>query len=209
MIDAYTWTTPNGYKLLIALEEMALPYAVHWVNITRNEQHKPEFLAVNPNAKIPAIVDHDGPDGLPIAVFESAAVLIYLADKTRKFLAPSGADRYAALEWMMFNVGGTGPNFGQLGHFLKFAPEKVPYAIERFTKEAERLLRVLDGRLAEEAFLAGADYSIADMINVSWARAASSFLGLDLAPHRHLTRWLVAVEARPAVARAIAMKPSP
>jgi len=202
MIDAYVWTTPNGYKGLIALEEMGVPYTVHWVNLMKGEQLRPEFLAINPNHKIPAIVDRDA----GVTVFESGAIAIYLAEKTGRLLAPSGPERYVALEWVFFNVGGTGPIIGQLAHFVKFAPEKVPYAIDRFRKETERLLGVLDGRLGQVPYLAGA-FSIADLMNVTWARAAGNF-GLDLAAYPNVTRWLGEVEARPAVARALALKPA-
>lgn len=201
MIDAYVWTTPNGFKALIALEEFGLPYQTHWVNITKGEQTRPEYLAINPNNKIPAIVDGE------IKVFESGAVLTYLAEKTGKFLAKDGPERYAALEWVFFNIGNTGPMLGQLGFFKKFAPEKIPLAIERYTKEAERLFGVLDRRLAEVPYLAGAEYTIADMINVTWVSAGRSFLGLSFDAYPHLVKWIEAVEARPAVARALAMKP--
>jgi GSH-dependent disulfide-bond oxidoreductase len=202
MIDAYVWTTPNGYKALIALEEMGVPYTPRWVNIGKGEQMKPEFLAINPNNKIPAIVDRD----TGVTVFESGAIAIYLAEKTKQLLAASGPERYAALEWVFFNVGGTGPMIGQLAHFVKFAPEQVPYAIDRYRKETERLLGVLDGRLGEVPYLAG-EYSIADLMNVTWARAAGNF-GIELASFRNLSRWLGEVEARPAVARALAQKPA-
>jgi GST-like protein len=201
-IDAYVWTTPNGYKALLLLEELGVPYTVHWVNIGKGEQHGPEYLAINPNSKIPAIVDRDA----GVTVFESGAIAIYLAEKTGRLLAPSGADRYAALEWVFFNVGGTGPMVGQLGHFVKFASEQIPYAIDRYRKETERLLGVLDRRLGEVQYLAGA-YSIADLMNITWARAAGH-LGVDLAAYPHVGRWLGEVEARPAVARALALKPA-
>lgn len=206
MIDAYVWTTPNGFKALIGLEELALPYTAHWIDITKGDQTKPEYLAINPNNKIPAIVDRDGPGGKPITVFESGAVLVYLADKTGKLLAASGAARYAALEWVFFNAGGPGPMFGQLGYFTKFAKEKVPHAIERYTNEAHRLLRVLERRLGEARYLAG-EFSIADVMNFTWARAGRTFLGIDYEPYPHLRRWLDELEARPAFARALALKP--
>src|SRR4051812_15098126 len=135
MIDAYVWTTPNGFKALIGLEEFAVPYRLNWIDITKGQQTSPEYLAINPNNKIPAIVDHEGSDGKPITVFESGAVLTYLADKTGKLLAKSGEARYTALEWVFFNAGGPGPMFGQLGYFTKFAKEQVPHAIDRFTTE--------------------------------------------------------------------------
>jgi GST-like protein len=206
MIDAYVWTTPNGFKALIGLEEFGLPYHKRWIDITKGDQMKPEYLAINPNNKIPAIVDHDHADAKPMTVFESGAILVYLAEKTGTLLASSGASRYAALEWVFFNAGGTGPMFGQLGYFTKFAKEKVPQAIERFSNEAHRLLRVLDKRLGEARYLAG-EFSIADIMNFTWARGGRTFLGIDYAPYPHLTRWLDELEARPAFARALALKP--
>jgi GSH-dependent disulfide-bond oxidoreductase len=200
MIDAYVWTTPNGFKALIALEELELPYRLHWVDIGKGEQQKPEYIAINPNGKIPAIVDAD------TRVFESGAVLIYLADKAGKLLPASGQARYETLSWTFFNVGGPGPMFGQLGFFSKLAKEKVPMAIERYTKEAERLLKVLDARLGETKYLAGADFSIADIINFTWANAGRTFLSLDYAPYPNLVRWLDELAARPAFVKALAMK---
>lgn len=207
-LDAYVWTTPNGFKLLVALEELGLPYRTHWVDITKGEQMKPEYLAINPNNKIPALVDPTGgPGGGPLALFESGTLLVYLADKTGRFLAKDGPDRYVALSWVFFNIGNIGPMLGQYGFFAKFAPEKIPMAIERYTKEAHRLFQVLDRRLAEVPYLAGAEYTIADMINVTWIRGARDFHRFDLSAYPHLTRWLEQVEARPAVAKALAMKP--
>jgi GST-like protein len=206
MIDVYVYTTPNGFKALIGLEELALPYRTNWVDITKGAQMKPEYLAINPNNKIPALVDHDGPGGSAVKVFESGAVLVYLAEKTGKLLAPNGPARYEALEWVFFNAGGPGPIMGQLGYFTKFASEKVPPAIERFTKETERLLGVLDKRLGQVQFLAG-ELSIADIMNMTWPHAAKNFLGLDLSPYPHLSRWLGELSARPAFQRALAMKP--
>ncbi|HWN80869.1 MAG TPA: glutathione S-transferase family protein, partial [Candidatus Udaeobacter sp.] len=139
MIDAYVYTTPNGFKALIGLEELALPYTARWVDITKGEQHRPEYLAINPNNKIPAIVDHDGPGGQRVTIFESGAILVYLAEKAGRLLPASGPARYSVLEWVFFNAGGAGPMLGQLSYFSKFASEKVPPAIERYTKEAERL----------------------------------------------------------------------
>ena len=202
-IDAYVWTTPNGYKLLVALEELGLPYQAHWIDISKGDQLKPEFLAINPNNKIPALVD----PATGTTVFESGAILLYLADKTGKFLPKAGPERYAALSWVFFNIGNTGPMLGQLGFFAKRAPEKIPLAIDRYTEEAQRLFRVLDHRLAESTYLAGEDYTIADMINVTWILAARDFLAMDLTAYPHMSRWLTAVESRPAVAKALAMKP--
>jgi GST-like protein len=206
MIDAYVYSTPNGYKALIGLEELGLPYEAHWVDITQGQQMSPEFLAINPNNKIPAIVDRDGANGTPVTVFESGAVLVYLAEKTGKLLPTSGAARYAALEWVFFNAGGPGPMLGQLSYFTKFAPEKVPAAIQRFTKEAERLLRVLDGRLGQARYLAG-EFSIADIMNMTWPRAAKRFIGMDTSGYPQLERWLAELEARPAFQRALALTP--
>jgi GST-like protein len=206
MIDAYVFTTPNGFKALIGLEELGLAYTAHWIDITQGEQMSPEYLAINPNNKIPAIVDRDGPDGKPISVFESGAVLTYLAEKTGKLLAAKGPARYAALQWVFFNAAGPGPIIGQLGYFTKFAPEKVPAAIARFTKETERLLGVLDQRLGHAPYLAG-DFSIADIMNMTWARATKTFLGMDLGGYPNLTRWLAELEERPAFKRALALAP--
>jgi GSH-dependent disulfide-bond oxidoreductase len=200
MIDAYVWTTPNGYKALIALEELAVPYTPHWIDITKGEQKAPAFLAINPNHKIPALVDGD------TTVFESGAVAIYLAEKTGKLLPASGPARYTTLEWVFFNIGGPGPILGQLGYFAKFAKEKIPHAIERFTTEAERLFGVLDKRLGEARYLAG-DFSIADIINFTWPSSAREFLGIDMARWPNLVRWLDELKARPAFAKALALKP--
>jgi GSH-dependent disulfide-bond oxidoreductase len=200
MIDAYVWTTPNGYKALIALEELAVPYTLHWIDITKGEQKSPAFLAINPNHKIPALIDGD------TTVFESGAVAIYLAEKTGKLLPPSGPARYTTLEWVFFNIGGPGPILGQLGYFAKFAKEKIPHAIERFTTEAERLFGVLDKRLGEARYLAG-EFSIADIINFTWPNSAREFLGIDMARWPSLVRWLDELKARPAFAKALALKP--
>lgn len=198
MFKLFTWTTPNGIKPLIMLEELGLPYETHWVNIGKGQQHKPDFLDINPNGKIPALSD----DGL--AVFESGAILIHLAEKTGRFLAPSGPGRAQALEWLFFQVGGVGPMFGQLGHFLT-APQKVPYGIERYRKESERLYGVLDKRLASVDYLAG-QYGIADMATFGWA-ACHETLGISLGTFSNVARWLKLVGDRPAVQRALALKP--
>ena len=203
MIDAYVWTTPNGFKLLIALEELGLPYRTHWIDISKGDQKTPAYLAINPNSKIPALHDPD----TDTTVFESGAVLMYLAEKTGKLLPASGPSRYATLEWMFFNIGNTGPMFGQLGFFAKFAKEKVPMAIERYETEAKRLLGVLDRRLGETRYLAGSELTLADLINFTWANAGRTFLGIDYAPYPHLTRWLDELVARPAFVKALAMKP--
>jgi GSH-dependent disulfide-bond oxidoreductase len=203
MIDFYTWTTPNGRKVSIMLEETGLPYRVHAIDISKGDQFKPEFVATNPNSKIPAIVDPDGPDGRPISIFESGAILIWLAEKTGQFLATDQRRRSEALQWLMFQMGGVGPMFGQAHHFRKFAPEPVPYAIERYTKEAQRLYGVLDRRLAEAPYLAG-DYSIADMATYPWV-ARHEWQGVSLDEHPNVKRWFEAIGARPAVQRGMAV----
>jgi GSH-dependent disulfide-bond oxidoreductase len=203
MIDVYYWPTPNGWKITIFLEETGTPYRIVPVNIGKGEQFAPQFLEVSPNNRMPAIVDTDGPDGKPISVFESGAILVYLADKTGRFLPREPRGRYAVLEWLMFQMGGVGPMFGQAGHFLRYAPEKIPYAIERYTNEARRLCRVLDTRLADRPFVAG-EYSIADMAIFPWVHAAEQSVGgLDATPH--LGRWMATLRARPAVARGLAV----
>ncbi|MCX7355524.1 MAG: glutathione S-transferase N-terminal domain-containing protein, partial [Alphaproteobacteria bacterium] len=168
MIDLYTWGTPNGRKASIALEELALPYKTHPIDIGKGDQVKPDYLAINPNGKIPAIVDPDGPDGKPMAVFESGAILIYLAEKAGKLLPKDARGRSVAIQWLMFQMGGVGPMFGQAHHFRRFAPEKIPYAVDRYTNETKRLYDVLDRRLKDVEFLAG-DYSIADIATYPWA----------------------------------------
>jgi len=204
MITLYTWTTPNGRKASIALEEMGLPYEVRPVNIGKNEQFAPDFLRISPNNKIPAIVDQDA-EGGPLAVFESGAILTYLAEKSGRFLAPSGPARYKAMEWLYWQVGGLGPMLGQLGFFALRSHEKSQLAIKRFTEEADRLLSVMDKQLAETEYLAGADYSIADIATYPWTLAATGFLGEVLADSLttklFVHRWLRTVSDRPAVQR--------
>lgn len=181
------------------LEECGLPYVVRKVDITRGQQFEPAFVAVNPNAKIPAIEDDDG----PLIVFESGAILIYLAEKTGRFLPPAGALRYHALQWLMFQMGGVGPMFGQTHHFLRFAPERVAYAIDRYRKETRRLYGVLDARLAEADFLAG-EYSIADIATYPWV-ARHEWQEIDLRDFSNVRRWHEAVGMRPAVIRGMAV----
>jgi GST-like protein len=197
VIDLYTFKTPNGRKVSVALEEMELPYRVHSVDIGKNEQMQPSFLALNINHKIPVIVDPEGPGGAPITLSESGAILVYLAEKTGKFLP--AARRYEILQWVMFQMSAVGPIFGQSYHFAKAAPEKIPYAIERFLKEAARITGVLDQRLAANEFLAG-DYSIADMITYPWV---APFLDLlkEQGEFANVRRWVATVGGRPAVAR--------
>ena len=199
MIDLYTWTTPNGRKVSILLEELGLPYQVHPIDIGKGDQFKPEYVAINPNSKIPAIVDPDGPGGVPIRMMESGAILIYLADKTGKFLPLSGAARYAVLEWLMFQMGGVGPMFGQVHHFLRAAKEPVPYAKERYTRETKRLYGVLNVHLERHEHLAG-DYSIADIATYPWV-ARHEWHKTDLNDFPHVKRWFDAISARPAVQR--------
>lgn len=201
MIDLYTWPTPNGHKIHIMLEECALPYALHAVDIGAGDQFKPEFLAISPNNKIPAIVDSDGPDGKPISVFESGAILIYLAGKTGRFLPKDVRGKYVALEWLMFQMGGFGPMLGQAHHFRLYAPERIEYAINRYSNEAKRLYGVIDKRLAQALYVAG-EYSIADMAIFPWARSHAN-QGIDLADYPNVKRWFDAINQRPAVQRAV------
>ncbi len=201
LITLYTWATPNGRKISIMLEECGLPYVVKPIDITRDEQFSAPFVAINPNAKIPAIVD----DEVPISVFESGAILVYLAEKTGRFLPAAGAARYATLQWLMFQMGGVGPMFGQVHHFRRFAPAPVPYAIERFDKEARRLYGVLNRRLGEAEYLAGDDnYSIADMATYPWV-ARHKWQEIDLNEFTNVGRWYAAIAARPAVQRGMAV----
>jgi GSH-dependent disulfide-bond oxidoreductase len=200
MIDLYTFTTPNGRKISIALEELGLPYTVKVVDIMKGEQMRPEFLAINPNNKIPAIVDPEGPGGQPLALFESGAILIYLAEKTGKLLPAEPRGRYQALQWLMFQMGGVGPMMGQMSHFARFASEKIPYAIERYTKETERLLKVMDGHLARSEYLAP-EYSVADIATYPWVAGMHQYSPQLLQPVSHVRRWVEQVGARPAVQR--------
>ena len=203
MIDLHTWGTPNGYKVSIMLEEVGLPYRVHPVNILEGAQFEPAFLAISPNNKIPAIVDSEGPDGAPISLFESGAILLYLADKTGRLIPPDPRGRYRTIEWLMFQMGGVGPMFGQANHFRRFAKEEVPYAIERYTEEAHRLYGVMDRRLTERDYLAGA-YSIADIACFGWV-ARWEWHGIDWADYPNLHRWFETIGARPAVRRGLAV----
>ena len=205
MIDLYFWATPNGKKISIALEELELPYKVFPINIGRGDQFKPEFLAISPNNRIPAIVDHAPADGgPPLSVFESGAILLYLADKTGKLMPRELRARTAVYEWLMWQMGGIGPMFGQANHFAVYAPEKLPYAIDRYLNEARRLLRVLNTRLDGREFVAG-DYSIADIASYPWVVSARERLLKDATDYPHVWRWLDAIAARPAVARGMAV----
>jgi GSH-dependent disulfide-bond oxidoreductase len=203
MITLYTWATPNGRKVSIMLEECALPYAVKKINITAGEQREPGFVALNPNGKIPVLVDDEGPDGQPITLFESGAILVYLAGKTGKFLPESDRAKYQALQWLMFQMGGVGPMFGQVHHFLRYAPEPVPYAVHRYTTEAARLYGVLNARLSDRDYLAD-EYSIADIATYPWV-ARHDWQGVDLAGFPAVRRWFERIGARPAVQRGMAV----
>ncbi|MBX3649401.1 MAG: glutathione S-transferase N-terminal domain-containing protein [Rhodocyclaceae bacterium] len=207
MIELYTWGTPNGRKVSIMLEECGLPYRVHTIDIMRGEQFAPAYLAINPNGKIPAIVDPDGPDEgtkkRPITMMESGAILVYLAGKTGRFLPESVRGKYEALQWLMFQMGGVGPMFGQTHHFLRYAPEQVDYAIGRYSKETARLYGVMDARLAKHEYLAD-EYSIADIATFPWV-ARHEWHDIALATYPNVLRWFKAIANRPAVQRGMAV----
>lgn len=199
-IDLYTWSTPNGYKVSIALEELGLPYNVHPINITKDEQLAPDFLKISPNNKIPAIVDPDGPEGKPLALFESGAILLYLAEKTGQLMPQEPRAYWQAVQWLMWQMGGFGPMLGQAHHFLRFAKEDVPYAKNRYANETRRLYGVLDKRLGEAEWLAGDSYSMADIATFPWA-GRHEWQQVDLADFPNVKRWFDAIAARPAVQR--------
>ena len=203
-IEVYYWTTPNGWKVTMMLEECGLPYVVRPINISKDDQLKPEFLKISPNNKIPAITDPDGPDGQPISIFESGAILQYLGRKTGRFYPSDERGRVEVDQWLFWQMGGFGPMLGQNHHFRIFAPEKVPYAIERFTKETARLYGVMNRRLTDRDYLAG-EYSIADIACVGWAKLWER-QGKAIADFPHVKRWLETVLARPAVQRGLAVK---
>ena len=203
MIELYTWSTPNGRKVSIMLEELGLPYNVHPINIGKDDQFTKEFIAISPNSKIPAIVDSEGPDGKPISMMESGAILIYLAEKTGKLVPAVKRDAYVALQWLMFQMGGVGPMFGQVHHFLRAAKEPVPYAIERYTKETRRLYAVLDDRLKDREYLAG-EYSIADIATYPWV-ARYEWHKTRLEDFPDVKRWYAAISERPAVKKGMAI----
>jgi GST-like protein len=200
-IDLYYWPTPNGWKITILLEEVGLPYSIVPVDITSGDQYEEEFLKISPNNKMPAIVDPEGPDGEPISLFESGAILLYLADKTGKFMPGSERDRYIVLQWLMFQMGHVGPMLGQTHHFRGYAPEEVPYAIERYTNEAARLYGVMDRRLSETEYFADDEYTIADMAIFPWLLSHER-QGQNLDDFPNVKRWFETIESRPAVARA-------
>ncbi|HVP99127.1 MAG TPA: glutathione S-transferase N-terminal domain-containing protein [Roseiarcus sp.] len=202
-IELYYWPTPNGWKISIMLEECGLPYTVRGVDIGAGDQFKPEFLAISPNNRMPAIIDPDGPDGAPISVFESGAILQYLAAKTGRFGGDGVRERVAVSEWLFWQVGNLGPMAGQANHFRHYAGERIPYAIDRYINEVNRLYGVMNRRLADHEYLAG-HYSIADMACVGWAKGWKRY-DQDIADFPHFARWLDAVIARPAVQRGLAL----
>ncbi len=201
MIDLYTWPTPNGHKVHIMLEEVGLPYTVHPIDIGVGDQFAPEFLAISPNNKMPAIVDGDGPGAEPFALFESGAILMYLAEKTGSLMPAALRPRYDVVQWLMFQMANVGPMLGQAHHFRHYAPEPIPYAVARYTNEASRLYGVLDKQLGRRSYLAG-DYSIADIATFPWLRSWER-QGVDLALYPNVKRWFDAVAARPAVQRGL------
>jgi GST-like protein len=203
MIDLYTWSTPNGRKVSIMLEELELPYTVFPINIGKGEQHAPEFVKISPNNKIPAIVDHQGPGGEPYPMFESGAILMYLAEKTGRFMPSERRPYYEVMQWLMFQMGHVGPMMGQCHHFRRFAPEQIPYAVDRYTNETRRLYGVIDKRATESEFLAG-DYSIADIATFPWI-ARHEWQGIELEEFPNLKRWYDAIWARPPVQKGYAV----
>ena len=202
MIDLYSWATPNGHKIHIMLEECGLSYRAHPVDIGQGDQFKAEFLALNPNHRIPAITDSAGPDGKPISLFESGAILLYLAGKTGKFVGKTDRERYTTLQWLMFQMGGVGPMLGQTHHFRNYAPEKIAYAINRYTNETRRLYGVMDGQLGKAPYIAGRAYTIADMAVWPWLRNWQG-QGQNMDDHPNLKRWYELVGKRPAVQRGV------
>jgi len=202
MIEVYSWATPNGHKVHIMLEECGLPYRAIPVDIGSGAQFDPAFLAISPNNKIPALVDPDGPDGQPIALFESGAILLYLAGKTGRLLPDDVRGKYEVLQWLMFQMGGVGPMLGQAHHFRIYAPEKIPYAIDRYSNEAKRLYGVMNKRLANSRYLGGPAYSIADIAVFPWLRSWKN-QGIDWNDHPHLKGWFDEIAARPAVQRGV------
>ena len=206
MIDLYFWPTPNGYKASIMLEEVGLDYVTKPVNILAGEQFEPDFLAINPNNRVPAIVDHDGPAGEPYALFESGAILLYLAEKTGILWPQTMTARYDMTQWLMFQLGGVGPMFGQNGYFQGYCPEDVPFAKLRYHNETKRLYGVMDKRLASSEYLASADYSLADVATYPWTMANQWALHrIDIEEFPHVKRWNANVAQRPAVQRGVAL----
>ena len=202
MIDVYSWATPNGHKLHIMLEELGLEYKVIPIDIGAGDQFTPDFLAISPNNKIPAIIDSDGPGGKPLALFESGAILFYLAEKTGKFLPLDPVGRYTTMQWLMFQMGGIGPMLGQAHHFRIYAPEKIEYAVNRYSNEAKRLYGVMDKQLGVTRYLAGNDYSIADIATFPWTRSWKN-QGIELEEFPNVKRWFDEISERPAVIRGV------
>jgi GST-like protein len=202
MIDIYSWATPNGHKIHIMLEECGLSYRAHPVDIGKGEQFTPEFLAISPNNKIPAMTDSDGPDGKPISLFESGAMLVYLAGKTGKFLGKTDRERYNTLQWLMFQMGGIGPMLGQVHHFRNYANDKIEYAINRYTNEAKRLYGVLDKQLGKTSYVAGKSLTIADIAIWPWMRNWKG-QGIEMDELPNVKRWFTELEARPAFKRGV------
>ena len=202
MIDVYSTATPNGHKVHIMLEECGLPYRVHHIDIGAGDQFKPDFLAISPNNKIPAIVDAEGPDGKPISLFESGAILIYLASKSDKLLGTDDREKFTTLQWLMFQMGSIGPMLGQAHHFRIYAPEKIEYAINRYTNEAKRLYGVLEKQLSKTSYLAGSTYTIADIAVFPWLRSSQN-QGIDWTDFPHVKRWFDEIAERPAVMRGV------
>lgn len=202
-VELYYWPTPNGWKISIMLEETGLPYNVHPINIMAGDQFKPEFLKISPNNKMPAIVDYETPDGKPISIFESGAILMYLGEKTGELFPENARDRYTVIQWLMFQMGGIGPMLGQAHHFRQYAPEQIPYAIDRYTNEATRLYGVLNKRLGEADYVAG-DYSIADIAIFPWILPYEQ-QGQSMADYPNLKRWFDAINSRPAVKKGLAL----
>ena len=202
MIEVYSWATPNGHKVHILLEECALPYKVTAVDIGSGDQFKPEFLAISPNNKIPAIVDSDGPDGKPISLFESGAILLYLAGKTGRFLPGDTRGKYNVMQWLMFQMGSVGPMLGQVHHFRLYAPEPIPYAVDRYSNEARRLYGVIDRRLGQSRYIAADEYTIADIAIFPWLRSWKN-QGIVLEEFPALKAWFDGIAARPAVQRGV------
>ncbi|GAC1407435.1 MAG: glutathione S-transferase N-terminal domain-containing protein [Burkholderiaceae bacterium] len=202
MIDVYSTATPNGHKVHVMLEECGLPYRAHHIDIGSGDQFRADFLAISPNNKIPAIVDSDGPDGAPISLFESGAILIYLASKSGQFIGTTDRERFTTLQWLMFQMGSVGPMLGQAHHFRIYAPEKIEYAVNRYTNEASRLYGVIDKRLSQSAYLAGDEYTIADIATFPWIRSWKN-QGLELSNFPQVERWFNVIAARPAVKRGV------
>ncbi|HWW05410.1 glutathione binding-like protein [Collimonas sp.] len=202
MIDVYSWATPNGHKVHILLEELGLPYRVHAVDIGAGDQFKPDFLSISPNNKIPAIVDAHGPDGKPISLFESGAILVYLAGKSGQFLGHTDREKFNTLQWLMFQMGAVGPMLGQTHHFRIYAPEKIEYAVNRYTNEAKRIYGVIDKQLSQHPYLAGNEYTIADIATFPWIRSWKN-QGIELSDYPHLKTWFDTISERPAVKRGV------